>query len=262
MEPLKIPSGCASDRVLVVNALPRDRGGHAWAAHEIAFSSAREGCNPRSPTCIKDTKGRAPPGKPINPRSQRHDIRAHRSEGPDPDSSSKGALGNGIGKRGKKRKRERERETHTHRDRETERQRDRKTERQRDSEAARQRDSETARQRDSEREREREGSVSERRQNKRLRGPETVLSTCCLWVVKALRVATTPFQNPSFCASHLVCPYLILSLVAVFFLVSLAEAVRRFRPRVGWVAEQAAATLVNSVGWRSVQIWVVLEVLK
>ena len=156
MEPLKIPSGCASDRVLVVNALPRDRGGHAWAAHEIAFSSAREGCNPRSPTCIKDTKGRAPPGKPINPRSQRHDIRAHRSEGPDPDSSSKGALGNGIGKRGKKRKRERERETHTHRDRETERQRDRKTERQRDSEAARQRDSETARQRDSETARERE----------------------------------------------------------------------------------------------------------
>ena len=144
MEPLKIPSGCASDRVLVVNALPRDRGGHAWAAHEIAFSSAREGCNPRSPTCIKDTKGRAPPGKPINPRSQRHDIRAHRSEGPDPDSSSKGALGNGIGKRGKKRKRERERHTHT----ETERQRDRETARQRDSEAARQRDSEREREKD------------------------------------------------------------------------------------------------------------------
>ena len=163
MEPLKIPSGCASDRVLVVNALPRDRGGHAWAAHEIAFSSAREGCNPRSPTCIKDTKGRAPPGKPINPRSQRHDIRAHRSEGPDPDSSSKGALGNGIGKRGKKEK-ARERERHTHRDRETERQRDSEAARQRGSETARQRDSETARQRDSERERERR--ISERKKTK------------------------------------------------------------------------------------------------
>ena len=157
MEPLKIPSGCASDRVLVVNALPRDRGGHAWAAHEIAFSSAREGCNPRSPTCIKDTKGRAPPGKPINPRSQRHDIRAHRSEGPDPDSSSKGALGNGIGKRGKKEKaRERERHTQRQRDRETERQRDSEAARQRGSETTRQRDSETARQRDSEREREKD----------------------------------------------------------------------------------------------------------